>query len=445
MKLMLAFAASLMVSSIVSYLYGTVDSMMVGRFVNPSALAAVSQGSGVLAMVEYVFLGVTSGYSIIVGDVFGSGDRKRLREMMANIVYMQLILTAILVVVGFLFCDPLLDLIHTPDDIKEGASEYVRTYFATILAYVIPWIMGGAFRGLGDSRTPLILSLVSGAGNVLFDYLFIVVFDLGVSGAALGTACANLVSSALYLYFFFRKMPLLHFGRADAKINLADFRRLLRFGIPLGLQNAITHVGALMLTSAINGHPEEIVVGVATGNRTVGFMWTILAVFASSISCFAAQNHGAGNMERVRAGTRQILFFTIGVAGTVAAICVFGGRWLSQLFVGSDGTGEIVEWAWRYILVQVAFFPCMAMLYVWRAAVQGIGYSATSMLCGVIELIARLTVSIFFSDNIWVLFFAGPAAWVGTSIFLGILFPKLVRKMEKQHERHRPTPEKSAT
>ena len=197
----------------------------------------------------------------------------------------------------------------------------------------------------------------------------------------------------------------------------------------MGLQSSITAIGALILQTAVNSHGSTAVTGISTGGKAMSLVWYML-YFESALVYFAAQNCGAGRIDRVRKGIRSTFFFCLAWSGSLGLIFFFLGKYYYMFFVGASP--EIIAIAQRYFVTQVIFFPFMTTLLTWRGALQGIGYTLPAVFCGVTELISRAVVSFFFADNLNMLFFAGPMAWVSTSIFLGILLPKMLRRAEKK-------------
>ncbi len=258
---------------------------------------------------------------------------------------------------------------------------------------------------------------------------------MGIAGAALGTLCATATGSLLYLILFRKKMHLLHFGKEDAAISMPMIKRLLGIGVPLGLESGVTSIGSMILQAAVNSHGAVAVTGIAMGTKIMSLFWIFFSVFESALLCFCAQNLGAGQFGRIRRGVRNTLFIFFGIGGFVLLMCLTTlDRFVYMAFVGNDV--PILQLAHQYLITQIAFFPCISMLFAWRAGLKSLGSTVPTLFCGIVELVARLTVSFFFADNLQMLFFAGPMAWVGSSIFVAILYPIVVRRAQRKMEAH---------
>ena len=429
-KLILGFVASMLVASMMSYVYNMTDSIMVGQFVSTDALGAISAASPLNMLLSNLSVTTVSGFCIVTGQMFGAGDKKGLRNLSANALYLTVAVTVLITVISIVICRPALEWMNTPVSFLDMATEYMNIIFLARIFSLVSTLFAGQLRALGDSKTSLYISLISGFANVCFNFLFLVVIPLGVAGAAWGTFCSAALGMLMYLYIMWKKMDILHFGREDAGLSPHLIRRLLANGIPLGLQASIVSVGSIILQIAVNGHGEDVVTGISTGGKLLNLFWIFFQGFESALLYFSAQNLGAGKPERIRKGVKSTLLINLGIGVVCFVFAIFVGRYVHMLFVG--GNEALLDIADQYLLTQTAFFPFMVMLCTWRGALKGCGSTVPALMCGIIELISRVVVSVFFADNLTVLYFAGPAAWVATSAFLAILYPRTLKKLEKK-------------
>lgn len=436
--LIIMFALSMIASNALSYVYSMTDSLMVGWYVSTDALGAIGSASPFCDLITGFVAAAISGFALLAGRTFGARDHRTLRKLMANVIYLSGGLVLVATLICTVFCRTFVEWMNTPEGFVELATSYLSVIMVGMPVSAISWVCGAMFRALGDSKTPLMISGLCGALNVFFNFLFLGIFQCGIVGAAYGTLCASLTGAILYLICFCRRMQILHFGREDASFSMPLCRQLLRDGLPLGLLSSVITIGALILQMAINGHGEEVVTGINIGTRLLAILWMGIQSFEGAVVYFCAQNIGAGRVERVRGAVRNILLICIGIGGVCAALCIFFGRYYYMLYVGENET--LIKYASDYIFTQVIFFPFMAMLCIWRGGLKGIGNTMPAVMCGVIELISRLLVSFFFADNLMILYFAGPAAWVAASIYLGISFPHFLKKREKTQKSPEPQP-----
>ncbi len=431
LKLIVTFMLSMLVASIMSYVYSTTDSLMASWFVSPDALGAISSASPAYDLISGFASTTISGFSIFVGNIFGAGDLRKLRNVIANAVYLTVILTGFATLICVIFCRTFVLWMNTPDSFVDMATSYLSIVMFGMPISAVSWLYGGMFRALGDSKTPVYVSAISGLSNVVFNALFMGVFQLGIAGAAYGTVCANAVSAVLMLLLLKKRMNLLIFGKSDMKVSFPTIKILLSNGIPLGLMTSVVSIGSMILQIALNGHGEAVVTGVYVGGRVLSLFWMFFINFENAIVYFGAQNMGAGQVSRIRTGVRQTLFLCLGIGAVCTALAFPFAKYIFMLFAGNDAA--ILDVAQQYLFTQIAFFPFMVTLTTWRGGLKGLGNTIPAVLCGVIELICRVVVSFCFSDNRMILFFAGPAAWVFASVFLAILYPRTLKKRERQH------------
>lgn len=438
-RLIIVFAMTMLISGLTNYIYNLTDSLMVGHFVDATALGAVSAATPVLSIINNLSTTIVSGFSITAGRIFGAGDNRSLRKMMANATYLTVMIVGFMTVVSLILCRPMVDWTNTPQELKQDATIYMSIIILAKPFGAPSWLLGGIFRALGDTKTPVKIGVLNGFGNVVFNFLFLVVFPMGIAGAALGTLCSAFTGSLIYLIIYKRKMHLLHFGGSeDAKLSRPMIKRLLSIAVPLGVESAVTSLGSLLLQVAINGHGFEAVTGVALGNKIMSFFWLFFGTFESALLCFCSQNIGAGRVDRTKRGVRNIFFVFLILGGVFFLLSFLGvDRFLYRLFFNKadlllESTGAIVESAHTYYFTQVLFFPFIAMLFTWRAGLKSFGSTVPTLLCGVMELIARVTVSLFFADSIQLLYFAGPFAWVLSGIFVAVLYPIVLKREERR-------------
>jgi Na+-driven multidrug efflux pump len=183
----------------------------------------------------------------------------------------------------------------------------------------------------------------------------------------------------------------------------------------------------MILQAAINGNGTDAVTGIAVGGKIMSFFWIFFSVFESALLNFCSQNIGAKEYARVKRGIRSTLFVFLGIGAAFALLALTGiDRFVYMAFVGDSES--MLEISHNYYLTQIIFFPFIAMLFTWRAGLKAFGSTVPTLLCGVAELIARLLVSFFFADNLFMLFFAGPMAWVFSSVLVSILYPIAEKK-----------------
>lgn len=434
LRVIFSFAVSLLAANLMAAVYSLVDSVMVGRLVASEGIGAIGATASIVSTVSTFGGGIVSGCGIVLGRYWGAGQKDRLRHTMANIWYLTAAMSLVLTLGFALTLRPLIRLTHVPEELAPMALSYTYIIIFAMPLSFIGNVFGTAFRSLGDSRTPLLTSLIGGAANVGYNYLFMRLIPLGIAGAAIGTACSTGTSLLLNLFFFCRRLPLLRVRRTDAGLAWRELGRLFFVGFPVGLLNSVTSVSSVILQDAVNRQGSAAVTGFATGDKVVGITWTVLMTVETTLIFFGAQNRGALEIGRIRRGMRETTLVMLGVMAIVTlAVDLLGWR-LFVPFVGHDEV--LLSIAADMARTQLCFFPFMVMLAMLRGTVQGMGYTAPAAMCGVVELVARLIVTRV-ATTVRGLYFAGPAAWVLTALFLIVLYPFLLRRLKRRVENER--------
>ncbi len=418
-RLILGFALPTLMGMLFQHLYNIVDTMIVGRFLGVNALAGVGATGSINFLVLGFCIGLCSGFAIPVAQRFGAGEYRRMREFVANGVWLALAFAAVITTLTVAFCRDILTAMDTPADCMQEAYDYIVVIFAGIPFALLYNLTSGYLRALGDSRTPLVFLILSSALNVALDLLFILALRLDVLGASLATVISQGVSGALCLLWIVRRAPMLHIERGAWRIKRSRVLELCACGVPMGLQYSITAIGAVILQTAVNSLGALAVAATTAGGKVLNFLAAPFDALGATMATYGAQNVGAGRYDRLTRGV--VSASAVGVAYSLAA---FGVVWLygpamTQLFV-SDGSAQLIALAQQYMLIQVAFYPLLTLVNVVRFMIQGMGFSVFAILAGVLEMIARALAGLLLVEPFG---FAGgalgsPLAWAFADAFL---------------------------
>lgn len=417
------FCLPLLVGNLFQQLYSMADSMIVGRFMGTEAFAGVS-GTGSLNFLIIGFvLGLCSGFAIPAAQDFGAGDMTGVRRAVAHCLWLGLALTAVLTALMFFLTDDLLTLLKTPEALYAYEYDYIHVIFTGMAVTMLYNMLAGILRAVGDSRTPLFFLILSCLINIVLDVLFISVIHMGVAGAAWATLCSQLISGILCLIYMVRRFPQLIPHGDEWKPDAGYAGRLLKNGLPMGLQFSITAVGSVIMTAAVNGLGVYAVAAVGAAARVHNILTCPMDALGVGMATFSSQNLGAGNISRVRAGIRQMTGIGLMYSVLSCAVLGFFGRTLAMLFVSPSET-EVLRLTAQYLLIDGFFFPSLLLIFIYRNSLQGLGYSREAMLAGVFELIGRVAVASLLVGRFGftAACFASPAAWVAADALLLSLY-----------------------
>ena len=430
-RLILGFAVPMLMGLLFQQFYSMVDTIIVGKYLGVSALASVGSTSSINFMIIGFCTGVCSGFSIPVAQRFGAGDHHGLRCFVANAGWLSAIFSAVMTVIVCFLCMDILRWMDTPDDIIQGAYDYIFIIFAGIPVTYLYNILAGIIRSLGDSRTPVYFLLLSSVINIFLDLFTILVMGMGVEGAAYATVISQAISGVLCFLYMRSHFPILRMTREERKFNLRMAKILCGIGVPMGLQYSITAIGSVILQTAVNGLGSLYVAAISAGNKLTLFFTCPFEALGATMATWAGQNVGAGKIDRVKEGVKYALL--IGCVYAVAAFVILTlfSKYLALLFLDADEVSTIGNVS-LFLFGNSLFYIALVFVNVVRFSIQGMGFSTFAILAGVFEMFARTfagmcLVPIFGYPAAC---FASPMAWIAADIFLVPAFLHCIKRLK---------------
>ncbi len=422
-RLMTAYAIPVLLGYMFQQIYNFADTIIVGQRLGNNALAAVGSTGSISFFVNGFLMGVTSGFAVHVAQCFGAKDYGHMRKSVFNAIFLWIIITAVITAVSVIAVRPMLRLINTPDDIMEDAYTYIVIICAGAAASMLYNAVSCILRALGDSKTPLYFLILSALLNIGLDLLLIIVFKMGVAGAAVATVISQGISGILCIVYAYKKFPILHITREDRKLEPHVIGIHLRIGLPMAFQFSITAIGTIVLQGAINVFGSDHIAAYTAGTKVEQLVTQIGPACGVTIANFVGQNIGAGRYDRIKKGVRQWSFVTCLAAVLAMAIVFFFGKYICLLFI-KGGDKNILEYSMMYLNTITLFFIPLSMIFIFRNALQAMGKSLMPLMAGVFELAARTLVSFTLPGVIGYrgVCLAGPIAWLAASIPLMITY-----------------------
>ena len=436
-RLVLGFAGPLLFGFLFQQLYSFVDTAIVGRYMGAEALAAVGSTGSLNFLILGFCMGICSGFSIPVAQAFGAKDETELRRYVMHSVYLCAIISVLMALATGFLCPLMLRMMGTPEEILSGAISYIQLIFFAIPVTVTYNMASGVMRSLGDSKTPVAFLMMAALINIVLDVTFILVFHMGVQGAALATVISQLASGVGCVAVIIKRYPILRMTREDRKYRPFFAHQLLSMGIPFGLQYSITAVGSVVVQASVNSLGTLAVAAVTAGGKLSAFFACVFDALASTMATFVGQNIGAKKLERIDQGLRAA-----GVIGTVYCLLATGVIWLwgdrlVGLFIDAK-EAQVIALAHQFIKTNSTFYIPLLFVNIVRFSVQGMGFTKLAMFAGMAEMVARVLVAMAFVPffGFAAASFANPAAWVAADLFL---FPCYIRCMRVMRQRIRVT------
>ena len=428
----LAFCAPLLVGNLFQQFYNIADSVLVGRILGVNAFAAVGSTASLNFLILGFALGICSGFAIPIAQSFGAGDLETVRYRTGQLVWLGAIFSALIVGVSALWTDDILRLIHTPEEIFDDAYRYILIVFLGAGATILYNLSSAVLRALGDSRTPLYFLIGAAGVNVILDVVFMRGLGTGVEGAAWATVLSQALSGAACLIYIRAKVPVLRLGAKHLRPDPARLLFIASIGVPMGLQFSITAIGSIMVQSAVNSLGTGAVAAVSAGTKVSTLVSAPLESCGVAMATYCGQNLGAGQVRRIRDGIHGITAAACGYCVCALAFNIFAGSAVAACFLDAAETAILSD-VRSYLITQSCAYPMLAVIFIFRNGLQGMGFSRQAMAAGLAELAARAIVTFGFvgAMGFRAVCFANPLAWLFADVFLLTLYRVEMRKLDR--------------
>lgn len=422
-KVIILFALPLMFGNIFQQLYNLTDSKIVSAYVSAAALGAVGATAVVSNTLVGFVNGLTQGFSILIARSFGEKNYRTLRQYVAGTIKLTAIVAVVLTVIGEVFIRKFLVLLNTPDDILDIATGYVRIIIAGIVFVSVYNMCANILRAVGDSKRPLICLVISIVVNVLLDLLFVLVFKLGINGAAYATIISQAVAGVACLWILLKKYKELLPTREEWSLSGRQYRDLISVGSSMGLMGCIVNIGTITLQGAINGLGTTYVTAHTAGRRVFDIMMILIFTFGISMTTYVSQNLGAGKYSRIRQGVRHAIIIDT-IISTVLVIFAhtFGDNVVR--FIASTDDATVLDAGVMYIQIGVRFFYVLGPLFILRCTLQGLGKKIVPLVSSGLELATKIIFALIIVPRLgyYGVALTEPISWIIMTIPLIVVY-----------------------
>ena len=433
-KLILLFSIPLLIGNIFQQFYSMADTIIVGRFLGVKSLAAVGSTGSLTFLILGFIMGLSSGFSVLVSQRFGANDDEGVRFAVGNAVILSIISTVIITTISTILAKPLLLMINTPVDIIDEAYKYLSVIFLGMSSAFFYNTMSSILRALGDSKTPLYFLIIACILNIILDLVFITIFKIGITGAALATVISQGVSGLLCLIYTSKKFPILKLEKKHFILDKELCKSHLSIALPMALQFSITAIGTIVLQSAINSFGSIAVAANTASIKVEQLVMQPSVTFGVTMATYVAQNLGAGNIKRIDEGVKKctMINVVIGIIGGI--VLILFGESIIKIFV-SNPDSQVLAYARQYLTIEAFFLIPLSLIFIYRNTLQGMGHTFMPMMAGVCELVSRTMVAFTLPSIIGYtsICIAGPVAWVAAIIPLFITYNKKIRLLLKEN------------
>lgn len=422
-KQLLIFFFPILMGTFFQQMYNTVDTIIVGRLVGTEALAAVGATGPLVSMVNGFFIGVSSGATVVLSQAYGAEDRKGVSDSIHTGVALSLLLGVMLTAIGICLGGRVMGWMGTPENCMADATTYLRIYFAGSIGTVVYNMGAGILRAMGDSKRPMLFLMVTCILNVVLDLLFVAVLHMGVAGAALATVLSQMISAVLPIVVLLRqKEDRLELRKLRIERSLLG--RILRIGIPAGLQFVTFDFSNVLIQSGINSFGDITMAAWTSYGKTDALVWMISGAFGVSITTFVGQNFGAQKYSRIRQGAWTCLALSIAM---VCALNVTLLLFRSQILGIYTDNPEVIAVGSMVMLSIMPYEFLFMPIEVFAGTMRGVGNSLMPTLitgsCVCLFRVVWLVTAVRHWHSLKTLTLSYPLSWaLAAAVFLVVYF-----------------------
>ncbi len=435
-KKVIIYTIPIIISNLLQLFFNAADIIVVGQYCGSLAVAAVGSNGSLVNLLINIMMGLSVGTGIITAQGIGAKDYKTVEKTVHTAIPTALIIGGLLTVVGFFFSKEILKLMDTPTDVLPLATTYLKIYFLGVISNSIYNFGASILRSAGDTKSPLIFLTVSGILNVLLNLLFVIVFDMGVSGVAIATIASQALSAILVLITLIKRTDCCHLDVRKIKIHKNELMRIIRIGIPSSIQSSMFSISNVIIQSSVNLFGAAAVSGNAAAANIEGFVYTIMHAFHITALNFTGQNAGAGDFKRVKKVLIQNLL-SVGIIGAVSGSLVFVfARPLLSLYI-TDSNSAIEIGIIKLTFVCLPYFLA-GIMEVLAGVIKGLGdtvYAMITSLIGVCGFRLFWVFTIFQIEkchNLRSLFVSYPISWIFTIILYIFAYFKIMKSIKNR-------------
>lgn len=434
---LIIFTIPIILSGVLQLLFNAADVIVVGRFAGEASLAAVGSTNALINLMTNLFIGMSVGANVCAAQFYGAGHEADVKKTIHTSTAFSLICGVILIFIGLFGARPMLELMGSPEQVLDLATLYVRLYFLAMPAIMLYNFLAAILRASGDTSHPLAFLTIAGIVNVLFNLVLVIVFKLGVAGVAIATVTSNYISCGLLVGFLMKQENSLKLEISKIKIDKRILRRIVKIGLPAGIQGTVFSLSNVVIQSAINSFGTAVIAGSSAAASIEGFVYISMNSVSQTTVTFVGQNYGAGDEKRVK----RVIFETLGiviVVGVVMGNLAYG--FAPQLLgIYTDSTEAITAGTLRLFWV-CCFYALCGIMDTLTGGLRGLGRSTVPMIVSLLGACATrlIWIATYFQVHHTqsVLFFSYPGSWLLTltvhSICLVLVYRAWVKKKQSE-------------
>ncbi len=384
-KLVIRFTIPLLLGNVLQQMYNVVDSIVVGNFVGPDALAAVGNSFIIMFLLFSLFAGVGAGATILISQFKGAGNKEKIQITVDTMYIFMFIGGSLIGIVGFIFTPFFLDLLNTPQGIiSEMSTTYLRMVFLGTLSTFGYSMNNAMLQGLGDGKSSLLFLAIATIINIILDLVFVVVFGMGVFGVALATVVAQSFAFLFGIIYINKKTTIFKIAFGKMHFSAEILKKSLTIGLPTGLQNVLVSVGVMVLQRLVNRFGADFMAGYSAAAKIDSFVFMPIMSFSMAMTTYVGQNIGAKKMDRVKQGVRSTLIIALSMSIVLSTLAIVFGDILLRAFTQD---ADVIFVGEQYMRRIMPCFPLLTIIFVLNASVRGAGETVVPMLCTLVSFL----------------------------------------------------------
>lgn len=432
-KTMLRFAFPMILGNLLQQCYNIADTLIVGKFLGKSALAAVGSAYTLTTFLTSIIIGLCMGSGAVFSVCFGEGDKQKLKDGMASSFIFIAVVTAVINIVVFAGTDFILRALRVPVDVYDLMREYVKIIFLGVVFVFLYNYFAFLLRAVGNSAAPLFFLGTAAVINIGLDVLFVVVFNMGVSGAAAATVIAQAASGLGVAVYVLIKEPELRPGVDNFKIKKRTMTRIVRHSLSACVQQSVMNFGILMIQGLVNSFGSAVMAAFAAAVKIDSFAYMPAQEFGNAFSLFVSQNYGAKKKERVSEGVRKAVKISVVFCFAASVLIFIFAPRLMRIFVDGSET-DIIKTGVLYLRIEGSFYFGIGVLFLLYGFYRGVEKPELSLILTIISLGTRVALAYLLSSvqtigviGIWV---SIPIGWLLADIAGGVCIRSVMEKVD---------------
>jgi putative MATE family efflux protein len=410
-SLIFKFAVPMLLGNVFQQLYTIVNSIIIGKTLGITALAAVGASFPIIFMLISMIIGIGTGSTIVIAQYYGSKDIEKVRKAI-DTMYIFLFFASILIsILGIYFSESIFRLTALPEEVIPEAKIYLNIYLAGIIFLFGFNGTSSALRGLGDSKTPLYFLVIANLVNIVLDLLFIVVFKMGIEGAALGTIISQAGAFITLILYLNKKHEIVKLNIRKLQFDKTIFKKSIQIGIPTGFQQTFVALGMVALFGIVNRHGTSVIAAFSVAGRLDSFASLPAMNFGAALSAFVGQNLGANKPHRVKNGLKATFIMTSVISVLVSLSILLFGRHIMGLF---SKDMEVINIGYQYLVIVSSFYIVFSTMFVVGGVMRGAGDTLIPMFITLFALwVVRIPLAYFLAPRFGVIgiWWAIPIGW----------------------------------